>query len=88
MAQIIQRSEEKNIKSDIKALLEFKRGLDRGVRILIIRGGGIGDLLMLTPAIRALRQEFKTAQIDIACQYPEILLGTPIFLPPFHILMR
>ena len=34
-------------------------------KILIINPGGIGDLIMLTPAIQVLRDNFKKAQIDV-----------------------
>ena len=42
-------------------------GLPRGSKIILLRGGGIGDLIMLTPAIRALREALPPhAQIILA----------------------
>jgi ADP-heptose:LPS heptosyltransferase len=35
--------------------------------LLIIRAGGYGDLLFLTPAIRKLRQQFPAMHISVAC---------------------
>ncbi|MDA0576820.1 MAG: glycosyltransferase family 9 protein [Verrucomicrobia bacterium] len=37
-------------------------------RILVIRPGGMGDMLMLLPIIRSLRHTFPDAAIDIVCE--------------------
>ncbi len=37
-------------------------------RILIIRPGGIGDAVLLLPAIRALKTEFRDSEIDVLCE--------------------
>ena len=37
-------------------------------KILIIRPGGIGDFVLLLPAIQLLRLNFKTSRIDILCE--------------------
>lgn len=46
-------------------------------RILVRRGGGIGDLLMLTPALRGLRARYPHAEIVVATDYPEIFENNP-----------
>ena len=48
-------------------------------RFLLIRSGGAGDILFLTPALHALRLRFPKAQIDIAClgRFSWILDGNP-----------
>ena len=35
------------------------------MKILLVRLGGLGDLIMLTPTIRALKKQYKTAKIDL-----------------------
>jgi len=37
-------------------------------RILIIRPGGIGDAVFILPFVRALRQKYANAEIDILCE--------------------
>lgn len=46
-------------------------------KILVIRPGGYGDLLFLTPVFRALKSNFPLLQINLACyeQYQEALAG-------------
>jgi ADP-heptose:LPS heptosyltransferase len=39
-------------------------------RILVVRVGALGDTLMVTPAVRALRREHPQAQIDFLCSAP------------------
>lgn len=41
---------------------------ERSSRILVIRPGGIGDMILLLPAISALTKHFPSAQIDIVCE--------------------
>jgi len=37
-------------------------------RILVIRPGGMGDMVILLPVIRALREKFAGAAIDVVCE--------------------
>jgi len=37
------------------------------VRILVVRAGALGDTLMATPALRALKQRYPEAEIDFLC---------------------
>ncbi len=41
------------------------------------RAGAIGDTLMTTPAIRALRQKYPQAHIRYVTQTPDLLIGNP-----------
>ena len=43
-------------------------GLSSIRRILVIRPGGIGDMIVLLPALQALSQACPDAQLDIACE--------------------
>jgi len=45
--------------------------------ILVVRGAGIGDLLMTTPALRGLRRAYPRAHIGTAARYPEVFIGNP-----------
>ena len=49
-----------------------------GDKILIVRPGAYGDLLMLTPTIRALRDQFPLCEVTVACAeaYMAALRGT------------
>ncbi len=42
--------------------------LNRIEKILIIRPGGIGDAVLLLPAIQALREKFGDSRIDVLCE--------------------
>lgn len=46
-------------------------------RILLIRPGGFGDLILLTPVIRALKEKYKQCEFDLACfpQYAPVYEG-------------
>lgn len=44
-----------------------KRSNDIPSSILIVRAGGAGDVLFLTPVLRALREKFPSAYIGVAC---------------------
>lgn len=46
-------------------------------RIQIFRRGALGDVLLLTPVLRALRQRYPEAKIVVATLYPDILKGNP-----------
>jgi ADP-heptose:LPS heptosyltransferase len=35
--------------------------------LLIVRGGGLGDLLLLTPALREIKQLYPTVRLHVAC---------------------
>ena len=39
-------------------------------RILIVRAGALGDTLMATPTVRALKQRFPEAELDFLCSQP------------------
>jgi len=59
-----------------------KRSLPRGFspkKILVIRSGAIGDVLMTTPSLKAVRQRFPDAKIDyLVGEYSkDILEGNP-----------
>lgn len=47
--------------------------------IVIMRGGRYGDLVSLSPCLRALRARYKDAKITVSCfpEYREALLGLP-----------
>ncbi len=45
-----------------------ERGGRRIRRLLVIRPGGMGDMILLLPVLRRLRQEFPDAAIDIVCE--------------------
>jgi len=48
-------------------------------KILVVRTGAYGDLMMVTPAIRGLREKYPDAEIDFVGRYPniEILYQNP-----------
>lgn len=46
-------------------------------RIQVFRRGAMGDVLLLTPALKALRLERPTAEIVVTTAYPEILENNP-----------
>lgn len=49
-------------------------------RILVIRGGAIGDFILTLPAIRALRQAYPNAQIDIlGYKHIAVLAKNPVY---------
>ena len=58
-------------------MIEIK--LKPDAKILIIQLRRIGDVLLTTPALRALRQKYPQARIDFLVEKPggEILLGNP-----------
>ena len=41
--------------------------LEKSPRILVIRAGAIGDTLMATPLLRALRQSYPNAYLGAIC---------------------
>ncbi len=47
-------------------------------RILVRRGSGVGDLLMLTPALRGLRGKYPQAEIVVATDFPELFDLNPV----------
>jgi len=50
---------------------------ERSQRILIVRAGALGDTLMTTPLVRALRDRQPDAEIDYVCSLPAVpLLAT------------
>jgi ADP-heptose:LPS heptosyltransferase len=59
---------------------EDKKNTERGTRILITRAmGGIGDLLMMTPGIHALKKKFPNKEIHLAIprHYFQIFQNNP-----------
>lgn len=50
-----------------------------GKRLLLIRNGGFGDLLLLTPTLAALRRRWPRAQIVVCAgiEYGQVLEGNP-----------
>lgn len=54
-------------KSGFKILQEGKVEFKDPKRILILRGGGFGDMVMCLPAISALKHEYPEAEVDIWC---------------------
>lgn len=63
-----------------RAIIMFKHFNSRRWirRILVRRGGGVGDLLMLTPALRGLRGKYPEAEIIVATDYPELFELNPV----------
>ncbi len=46
-------------------------------RIQVFRRGALGDVLLVTPVLRALREKYPSSRITVATSYPEILNGNP-----------
>lgn len=46
-------------------------------RILVRRTGAFGDVILVTPVIRRLREENPDAEIDIDSQYPQVFKNSP-----------
>tara|TARA_R110000772_G_scaffold7287_3_gene24978 strand:- start:9738 stop:10826 length:1089 start_codon:yes stop_codon:yes gene_type:complete len=63
-----------------KSLLQ----LNDGDRILIVRPGAFGDLLMMTPLIRSLRAQYPLSEVHVACAeaYMSVLQGV-VGLTPY-----
>lgn len=55
--------------------------------IWLYRGGGFGDLLMLTPLIRELKSRWPRSWINVACgkTYWQIFKGLPVMVKPLPI---
>jgi ADP-heptose:LPS heptosyltransferase len=55
-------------------------------RIVVLRANGLGDFLFATPALRALAQHFKRAEITYLCQpwLRSFLAGRYSYLPHVH----
>ncbi len=52
--------------------------ISKKVRILVIRTGAMGDVLLATPTIRTLHEQYAgLCSIDIATRYPEIFNNNP-----------
>ena len=45
--------------------------------VLILRWGGIGDLVMLSPSLRAMKQKYPNLSITLASKWPMVLNGMP-----------
>ena len=62
-------------------MVDFGKGIgnERSKRFLVVSTTAIGDTLMGTPALRALRESFPESKIDVLvnAQKREILLGNP-----------
>src|SRR5579875_712271 len=50
---------------DIEQTTQAQVTLPAGARILVVKMAGIGDLLLATPALRALRETYPQARIDL-----------------------
>jgi len=48
-----------------RLLVPTRKNLSEVERILLIRPGGIGDAVLLIPAIKAIKQKYPEAQIDV-----------------------
>lgn len=66
------------------ALSDGRQKLDpavdyNGKRILVMRVGGFGDLLLLTPVLREIRRRWPTASISVStmAHYAQVLEGLP-----------
>lgn len=55
--------------------LNVTRRFDYPIRVR--RWAAIGDILLLTPCIKALAEKNPTAQIHVECAFPEIFRGNP-----------
>lgn len=55
--------------------LNVTRRFDYPIRVR--RWAAIGDILLLTPCIKALAKQNPTAQIHVECAFPEIFRGNP-----------
>lgn len=55
--------------------LTVTRRFDYPIRVR--RWAAIGDILLLTPAIKTLAEQNPTAQIHVECAFPEIFRGNP-----------
>ena len=73
----------RSVLADVKnldILSEKKKANERGTRILITRAmGGIGDLLMMTPGLHALKMKFPNKEIHLAIprRYFQIFQDNP-----------
>ena len=45
------------------------------MKILIIRQGALGDVIMTTGIVRAIYQKYNAPIIDIATDYPDVFLN-------------
>lgn len=52
-------------KTDVQQTGQIQVTLSPHARILVVKMAGIGDLLLATPALRALRESYPQAQIDL-----------------------
>jgi ADP-heptose:LPS heptosyltransferase/2-polyprenyl-3-methyl-5-hydroxy-6-metoxy-1,4-benzoquinol methylase len=51
--------------------------VEKDPRMLLIREGARGDVLLTTPVIRALKKEYPNSSITFKTDYPEILANNP-----------
>lgn len=54
-------------------------------KILLIRTTALGDVILLTPVIKALKEKYPKADVDVESAYPDVFIGNPhvrgTFLP-------
>ncbi|MBI4834006.1 MAG: glycosyltransferase [Planctomycetes bacterium] len=70
---------------------DFSRKVLNPKRILVLKLGGIGDVLLISPALRSLKQRFPDASISLIAERhsAEIIKGSPyiddyILMPPLY----
>ncbi len=51
-----------------------------GLRILVLRGGALGDLILTLPILRELRIGFPNSSLELWGIYPQARLATPEFV--------
>lgn len=59
---------------------KWKKYLERksfAERILIKRAAAVGDVLLLTPVLRAIRETYPSSEIDVVSMFPDLFRGNP-----------
>ena len=78
-----------NLKNDVQERFSLNTLADKTIavyrevlenkRILVIKFGSLGDVILITPALRALRAKFPKAEIEVLVldKFKDVLLGCP-----------